>query len=173
MGAGVYYYFECFIMKIANLGFGSCDFALCSLNTYYDLSTYSSVCKFTQCSFNSVLIKFNSSFILSFSSLLNSSFVNVLLSLNVSCCSFEFSLLMKSLVTSNLSWLSVSFVVLGLVSVLFFDWDVVITLGSNCFLYSSVLVFDIMFIKLLFGKIVSPIGLIFNIYDRDILLRFS
>lgn len=90
-------------MKIASFGFGVCDFALCSLNSYYDISTYNNTCKFIQSSFNSVVVKFNSNFALSFNSLLDTKFINVVLSFQNNCCPFEFSLIMRSLVTSNLS----------------------------------------------------------------------
>jgi hypothetical protein len=160
-------------MKPNLVSFPIATFTLCALNQQYDLSNYE--CKSTYLSMNlsSTIVSFTSNFALSMSSLLNVNLVTVILTLQNLTCPFEFSMLNRVIVTCNLNWMSIVFLVIGVVSVLFFDWDVVIAIGSNCFLYSSVLVFDIMFIKLLFGKIVSPIGLIFNIYDRDILLRFS
>ena len=90
-------------MKVNSYSFVLSEYALCSLNSYYEVSTYSSSCKFMVSSFSSVIVKFASSFVLSCESLFSKNVVTVMLNLQNIYCPFEFSVLIRSIVACNVS----------------------------------------------------------------------
>ena len=55
---------------------------------------------------------------------------------------------------------------LGTLHLLFFDWDLGIGVGNRVFMYAIGLVFEIIDLYGFIGKIINPIGLIFNLPDR-------
>jgi len=75
----------------------------------------------------------------------------------------------RSLLMLGFTLVDLNLFAIGVVNLLFFDWDITLSVGSLVFLLSSVLAFNVQTYSVLLNKIVSPIGRIFNIFDRYIL----
>ena len=62
-------------------------------------------------------------------------------------------------------------VYLCIINLLFLDWSFDVYIKLQCFLYASVFMLLFLNVYLILDKLINPVGFIFNVCDRDLVLE--